>query len=225
MSTILDRILAATREEVARRKAAKPVRADPFANQAQGRERDSRGHATHLPVASFADRQAKPRVGNGLAEPHRRIARPEPRRSVVEPLDLRGPCRSVAQDDAFAKTLQRVVVRRAFDLHQIRFLEQVARIGELMRERAVVGQREQAFGIGIEAACRIDARRVDESRERRSLRIASVGELADDAVRLVEKNQHRGSPDAKTAAMRGRLAKTAARDARYCAGLSALSLP
>jgi hypothetical protein len=57
------------------------------------------------------------------------------------------------------------------------------------------------------------------------LRIASVGELADDAVRLVEKNQHRGSPDAKTAAMRGRLAKTAARDARYCAGLSALSLP
>jgi hypothetical protein len=44
----------------------------------------------------------------------------------------------------------------AFNLHPVGARMGVARIGEHVRERAVVAEQQQSFAVGIEAADRID---------------------------------------------------------------------
>ena len=62
----------------------------------------------------------------------------------------------------------------------------VFRIGQTMRERTIVGQHQQAFGITIEAPGRVDAGHIDEIGQ--GATALPVGELAEHVVRLVEKD-------------------------------------
>src|SRR3546814_288334 len=59
--------------------------ADRHPNQAQRRQAHRRGHASHLAVAAFGDHQFQPRIGHGLAEAHRRVARPQRGRCFEQP--------------------------------------------------------------------------------------------------------------------------------------------
>jgi len=56
-----------------------------------------------------------------------------------------------------------------------------------MRERAVVGQEQQAFGIAVEPPGRVGPGQIEVVRERATP--CAVGELAQDVVRLVEQNE------------------------------------
>jgi hypothetical protein len=185
------------------RQAFERIRADALADQAQGRQTDRGGHASHLTVAALADRQRQPRIGHALAEPHGWIARPQPGRRV----DLRDFGRqgsAVVQRNTATQCVERVRIRPAFDLHEIRLRLLVARIGEPMREFAVVGQQQQSLTVVIETTGRIDIRHADEFGQRAPRRITAVGELAQHAVRLVEQDQHgkrRGRSRARQDAM------------------------
>jgi hypothetical protein len=74
----------------------------------------------------------------------------------------------------------------------------VARIGEPVREGAVVGEEQQPLGIAVEPSRGVDAGDVDVVGERATP--CAVGELAQDVVRLVEEDQRRlaTSPASRT---------------------------
>jgi hypothetical protein len=70
----------------------------------------------------------------------------------------------------------------------------MARIGQPARKSAVIGKQQQAFGIVIESARGIDARRQPEFGQGAPRRRGTIGELAEHAIGLVEGDQHqRGS--------------------------------
>src|SRR5690606_15160479 len=66
----------------------------------------------------------------------------------------------------------------------------VARIGDPVRERTVVGEQQQALAVVVQAPGRIHARRQPELRQRPPRRHAAVGELAQDVEGLVEGEEH-----------------------------------
>src|SRR3546814_3774783 len=66
----------------------------------------------------------------------------------------------------------------------------VARVGDPVRERAVVGEQQQALAVVVQPAGRIDARRQSELRQRAPRRHAAIGELAQDVEGFVEGEEH-----------------------------------
>ena len=74
----------------------------------------------------------------------------------------------------------------AFDLDQIGFRPFEFRRGDLRDARAVVRQQQQAFGIHVQAAGRINILGQFEARQGRPGRHALVGELRQHAIRLIE---------------------------------------
>src|SRR3569623_2070053 len=58
--------------------AVERIRTDPNADQPQGRQPDGRRHPPDLTVTSLANDHLEPRIGDRLAKPHRRRARPRP---------------------------------------------------------------------------------------------------------------------------------------------------
>ena len=82
---------------------------------------------------------------------------------------------------------QRTLVRLAFHLHPICLGQLMAGIGNTGLKRAVVGQQQQPFGVGIEPSGRIDAGTIDDIGEATMRRRGR--ELADDAKGFVEQKQ------------------------------------
>ena len=124
-----------------------------------------RRHAAHLAVLAFAQRELEPRRRNLRAVADRRIARPQIRGLVDEPR-AGGLRDEVAEVDAVAQRGERGLGRRAFDLRPIDLRELVARVRDARLQRAVVGQQQQAFAVGVEPARGVDVRDLDVVRER-----------------------------------------------------------
>ena len=98
---------------------------------------DRREHALDLVLAAFVHRQLD-------------AVRAEAARAG-------GRGRAVVELDAVAEPLERLVGRLALDLGLVDLLDLVARMGEPVRELAVVREQERAGGIGVEPADRDDA--------------------------------------------------------------------
>ena len=99
-----------------------------------------------------------------------------------------GSCRrrpAVVELHAVAQPLQRLVVRVALDVGDVRLLDSVPRMGEPVRELPVVREQERSGRVRVEPSHRDDARLVrHELDDRRpALRVAR---RRDDVRRLVE---------------------------------------
>ncbi len=132
--------------------------------QAQNRVADGVEHAAHLPVSAFVDRQLD--------------------RAGREPDDARGRGRAVVELDPGGEPGERGVGRLALDDGDVDLLDLVARVGQPVRERAVVRQEQRAGRVGVEPADGDDAARVVDELDygRAAAGIAGGG---DDARRLV----------------------------------------
>ena len=80
--------------------------------------------------------------------------------------------RAVVELDAVAQPLQRLFVRVAFDLGDVRLLDAVARMGEPVRELPVVREQQRAGRVRVEPSDRDDARLVAARARRRSAALA-----------------------------------------------------
>ena len=160
--------------------------ADAPPDQPQRGVVDRGGHAADLAVAAFADRYLQPAIGDARADPDRRHARPEV--GGGDPLDV-GAGRAILQQDAAPQPIERVLAGIALDLHEIGLGQLELRVRDPRLEATVVGQQQQPFAIAVEPPRRIDARHIDELRQRRArARTVHVGELAEDVVRFVEQD-------------------------------------
>lgn len=163
----------------------RPV-SDAPPDQPQRRVVNRGGHAADLAVAAFADGYLQPAIGDARADPDRRHARPEVGR--VDPLDV-GAGRAVLQHDALSQPVERGGIGIALDLHEIGFRQLELRVRDPRLETTVVGQQQQPFAIAVEPPRRIDARHIDELRQRRARgRTVHVGELAEHVIRFVEQD-------------------------------------
>ena len=109
---------------------------DAGAHQAHHRMADRLAHAPHLAVAALVDGDAAER---GAHERH---------------LGRRG--QAVVELDALAQPAHAPRRRRALHLDQVLLLHAEAGVGEAMGQVAVVGEQQQALGVGVEAADRED---------------------------------------------------------------------
>ena len=129
------------------------------------READGVAHAPHLPVAALVDRDAQ--------EPS------------VEQGDLGRRGAAVVELHALPEAAERAAVGLALHLDEVLLVHAEARVGEPVGEVAVVGEEQQALGVGVEPAHgehpRLGGHEVDDGRA--ALRVARGG---DDARRLVE---------------------------------------
>jgi hypothetical protein len=116
---------------------------------------------------------------------------------------------------------QLLFARFALDLHHVGLGPLELRRADLRDAGAVVGEQQQAFGIGIEAPGRIHLGRQAVAGERGPRRRFAVGELAQHPEGLVEKGS---SPHPRLLRCEGRRAKIAAHDT-LCAACSVSPAP
>src|SRR3989344_3598830 len=159
--------------------------ADRVAHETQRGKPHGRGHVPHLTVAAFRDHDFKPRRRDGLAEPDRRITRPEYRLGDAPCL---GRLSSLAiEDHAAAQSFQRFFIRFAFHLGPILLGQLETRIGQALLQLAVVGEQQQSFAVPVEPPGRIDARHLYIGGQ--GFASVGVGELGQHAIGFVEENQ------------------------------------
>ena len=127
---------------------------------------DRRRHPAHLAVPPFRDRKAaatrsehscetewEPAGQAGRARYPR--ARPEP--DASGPSLSSTPCRSA---------IERRRIRHALDLDQVSLGVREPRVGEAVRQAAVLGQEQQALAIEVETSRRVDSLDRNQRRER-----------------------------------------------------------
>ena len=95
---------------------------------------DRLAHAAHLAVAALVDRDAQ--------------------EAGVEQRDLGRRGEAVVELDALAQAAERAAVRLALDLDEVLLVDAEARVREAVGEVAVVGEQQQALGVGVEPADR-----------------------------------------------------------------------
>jgi len=127
---------------------------------------DGVAHVPDLAVAAFPNRELDyaARAARGFEDPQQ----PDARRQGAAPLDL----------DAPPQPIEIAIVGHARNLCLVRALQFVPRMRHTLGELAVVGQQDEALGIGVETAHRIvvagDAAARDQVGDRRApLRIGS----------------------------------------------------
>ena len=98
---------------------------------------DGLAHAPHLAVAALVDRDAQD-VGRRAAA------------------TLAGAVRPSSSSTPSRSRRERARRRVALDLGQVLLLDAEGRVGEPVGEVAVVGEQQQALGVGVEAADRED---------------------------------------------------------------------
>ena len=157
-----------TMRELSPRSGLQPAvrdRADAHAHQPAHRMADRVAHPAHLAVASFVDRDA---------QQVRRRQR-----------DLRRRGDAVLERDALAEHAHRRGRGSSRDLGQVLLLDPERRMGEPMREVAVVREEQQPLGVGVEPTDREHPRLGghEVGDDRPSLR---VGERRHHASRLVQ---------------------------------------
>lgn len=166
--------------------------ADADAEQAQRRMSDRGGHAADLAVFPFRQFEGEPGIGHGFAETDRRIAGRHGGRGV-EPAGAAGQGAVVAEIDAAAgESGEGGGRRQPFHLGPIFAAVGVLGIEETGIEAGLVAQKEQAFGIGVEAAEGVHGRRQLEFGERAPTRTGFGRELREHPVRFVEGAEHGG---------------------------------
>ena len=128
---------------------------------------DGLEHPAHLAVASLVEDELEPRR--------------------AEQRDPRWRGRAVVELDSLGEAPQHLVVGLAFDLRDVCLLDPVARVGEPVREWAVVRQEQHPRRVAVEASHRHDADlAADEIDDRRpALRVARC---RDRPARLVEQD-------------------------------------
>ncbi len=163
-----------------RRQAGQPDAADADADQTGDGVAESRHHAAHLPVAALIDGQLHfplPRAVRVLL-------------AAQQANILGGLCHAVVQQDAAPQTSERIFAGNARHGDSIRFRDMVTRMRHLEQEVAVVGQKDQAFAVGVEAANGTQHRlAADVYQIRHHLaRVAvRVGARRDNPLRLVQR--------------------------------------
>ncbi len=135
--------------------------------QAHDRVPDSGEHALDLVLAAFVEGELE-------------LPRPE----AADVGGGRGP---IVELDARAEALERLLGGLAFDLDLVDLLDAVARMGEPVRQRAVVGQEQSARGVGVQPADRHDPRSVVDELDDRPATLR-VARRRDDAGRLVQEH-------------------------------------
>ncbi len=123
-----------------RRQAGQPDAADADTDQAGDGMAESHHHAAHLSVAALIDGQ---------------LHFPLPRAVLVllaaQQADILGRlCHAVVQHDAPPQTPQRIFAGNARHGDPIRFRDMIARMRHLEQKVAVVGQKDQAFAVGVQ---------------------------------------------------------------------------
>ena len=157
----------ASRRCCARPQPAEPQRAEATRCERAHRMADRRAHALDLALAPLVDASARARRA--------RAGAPARARSAVVELD------------PVAQRAQRALARRAAgDLRAVGARHLVARMGQAVRQLAVVGQQDQAGGVGVEPADRVQARAVGHELDDRRAAVG-VARGRDDAGRLVER--------------------------------------
>lgn len=123
-------------------------------------------HAAHLPVAAFVNGQLNIRL------PARAVrVRLAPQQADV----LGGPRHAVVEHDSPAQALQGVFGRNTRHRNAVGLRDMIARVGQLEQKIAVVGQKNQAFAVGIETPDRPQHRlAADVYQVRHKLPVASV---------------------------------------------------
>ncbi len=116
-----------------------------------------------------------------FAEPDRHRAAGQ-RRRLGQQLDLGGQGSTVVQVDTTPQRLECLGTGNALDLDQISLGMRKPRVGEAMRQTAVVGQDEQALAVAVEPADWINPGDRHECLE--CIAPVHVAELAQDVVRL-----------------------------------------
>ena len=133
-------------------------------------------HSAHLPLAAFMNDDldiGRVVVGEMLDEAHAVSGRGA---AVVE-LDPSGEAR------------KRLGRRLAAHSRQIVLLDMIARMGQMVDERAVVGQEHQSFAVRVQSADRLErglAGQVNQFDD--GLLRVPVGDGAGDAARLIERD-------------------------------------
>lgn len=155
---------------------------------------DGGGHAADLAVFALVQGEGEPFVGHVFAEAHGRIARRE-RGDLAggHPTHAHGSAGVVGEFHAGGEAGEGFVGGHAFDEGPVFAFVGVARIEEAGVEAGLVGEKEEAFAVGVETAERIDARRqarraeIGEGFPRGT---GLGGELRENAVRFVEGEKH-----------------------------------
>ena len=151
---------------------------------------DSGGHAADLTVFAFGEFEGEPAVANVFPYANRWVAWSDAGR-CIETAGTAGKGAVVADGHAECECFEGGSVGDAFDLDPVLARVCVPRIEETVDERTLVGEEEQAFAIGIEAADWVDARREFEIRERRPRGTGLGRELREDAVGFVEGDEQK----------------------------------
>ena len=169
-----------------RAQSADVEESDSNSHEPKGRMSHRRCHFSHLPVSSLSQRNLNPRGGNALAIPDGHGAR----RNVGFPaheLDLRRKGLPVFDHDPIRQPRQRVWGRRSLELGKICAGMLEFRIEQEMLEPTVIREQDEAFAVCVEPPRRVDVLR-EGPIPRKSLSAAAVRELAQSAVRFIEKD-------------------------------------
>ncbi len=126
---------------------------------------DDRGHMTNLALAAFAQHHAQPGGGlrTGVVWPR------QVRRWAVNHLHFGRRRFALTQLDALAQLAQRAGQGPAFHKNQVFLRVLVARVRELVRQVAIIGQQHQALAVIIQPPHGIEAlRHLDQVGEARA---------------------------------------------------------
>ena len=107
--------------------------------------------------------------------------------------------RTIVQHHAAAQGSELFLAWITLDLHPVGLAMRVPWVGEAMRERTIIGEHEQSFGITIQPPGGIDAGQVDEVGQGSAA--LPVAELAEHVIGLVEQDDQ--SPVAGAAGSAG----------------------
>jgi len=163
---------------------------DGHSHQPQGREAHGRCHPAHLAVATLTQGDLQPGGGDGGAKTDRRI----PGRQVrdLQGADPGGQGGPALQQEAPAQLLELLGGWRALHLHPIAAPMPPSRIGELVLQRSMVGEQQQALAVGIKASGGVHTRTVEVVGEGAPAAAGFGRELTEHAVGLVEQQGCQG---------------------------------
>ena len=173
-----------------RRQISEQKIADPHPEEAEGRVADGGGHAADLAVFPLDQLERKPGIGDVLADPDRRNARREGRRGI-EQAGAAGPGAVVVEGKVPAGELRESRGSGdTFHLGPVFAAVGVGRIEQARIETGLVAEKQQAFGVGVEASERVDSAGQAEIGERAPAGAGFGGELREDPVGLVKGEKH-----------------------------------
>lgn len=158
-------------------------------NEAQSRETDSSRHVSHLAVLSFYQSEAHPTRRNVGPIANRRNAFPQIFGSIY-PFRLAWFRMIALNDHAFRQLTQGIGRNVAIHLSEISARMLKFRVKQLLYKAAIIGQQQSTFAVVVQTASSINLGR--EAKLIESQMSCLGRKLAQNAIRLVEKDYHSG---------------------------------